>query len=190
MEKVRLLRHDMRHYTQTAGVLLKEGNIKGALEFLEKYDELFEKTKVQTYCKSAVLNTVLSYYIDAAKKDGIDVKTRLNIAESLPVEEGELAIVFANAIENAHQACMQLPQKDRQISITFLSSPQFVLEIANTCEGEILFDENHIPITKKQGHGYGTQSIAAFARKNHALLNYKVENGMFRMQVLLQKPEK
>lgn len=187
LNQVKILRHDLRHYTKTVGALLKEGDVGEAIKVLEGYDQLFEKTRVREYCKNVVINTVLSYYIAYAEKMGIEVKTRLEIADEIPVDTDELACVFANAMDNACRACLRLPEGEKkQITITFLSNPHCIFEISNTCDGEILFDENHIPITEEDGHGYGTQSILAFVRKNHALLNYKVENGIFSIQILLQ----
>lgn len=187
MEKVRILRHDMRHYAQIMGALLKEGNVEEALAVLESYETFFEKTEVKVYCHNVIMNVVLSYYIACAQAKGIEVKTKLDIPEELPVDEEALATVFSNAIENACHACEKIPEgQKKEISITFLSSPRLVFEIANTYAGEIKFDENHTPIAEEENHGYGTKSIVEFARQHGAVLNYKAEDGMFCMQILLQ----
>lgn len=188
MEQIRILKHDMRHYTQTLGALLKEERLTEALHVLDTYDDLFSKTNVKIYCKNIVINTVLSYYIAHATECGIKVTTKLDIADELPVDSEELAIVFANAFENACHACAGIPEsREKSIHITFLSSPHFILELSNTCNESVVLDNNHIPATSEPGHGYGTQSISAFAVKNHAILNYKVENGIFSLRLLLQK---
>ena len=110
---------------------------------------------------------------------------RLDIPEKITVDEVELSTVFANGIENAQQACKKLPVgANKLIEIICVSNPTFVLEIANTCSGSILLDKNGLPVSKDEGHGIGTQSIAAFVKKHNAILDYKMDNSMFRVRIL------
>lgn len=186
-EKTTILRHDMRHYIQNIVVLMQNGDTDAAYEFIGKFDDMFEQTKITCYCENKTLNAILNYYIEIAKKDGITVKSRLDIPKKIHVDEIELSTVFANAIENARHACLGLPDgADKIIELVCVSKPHFVLEIANTYGGTILLDKNGLPISKDAGHGIGTQSIAAFVKKHNAMLDYKTENGMFRVRILLK----
>lgn len=185
-ERTTILRHDMRHYIQNISVLLQSGDTDAVYEFISKYDDMFEQTKITRYCENKTLNAILNYHIECAKKDGITVKNRLDIPKKIPVDEIELSTVFANAIENARDACQRLPVgADKIIELVCVSKPHFVLEIANTYSGSILLDKNGLPISKNEGHGIGTQSIAAFVKKHGAMLDYKAECGMFRVRILL-----
>ena len=39
---------------------------------------------------------------------------------------------------------------------------EYLMEVSNTFNNAILWDENHIPVSPDQGHGYGVQSIIDF----------------------------
>ena len=76
---------------------------------------------------------------------------------------------------------------ERKISV--VCSPvgsQLFIEITNTYTGKILFNpETGYPETRAEDHGFGTQSISAFARRYGGLLKYKAENGLFSMRLIL-----
>lgn len=176
----------MRHYIQNISTLLQSGNPNSAIEFIGKLEKDFDNTSIKKYCENQVLNAILVYYIENAKKEGIKVFTRLDIPQKIPVDEIELSTVFANAIENACNACRKLPaQSSKLIEITCVSNPHFVLEIANTYIEQVSFDENDYPISKNNGHGIGTQSIAAFVKKHDAIFDYQTDKGIFKLRILL-----
>ena len=185
-EKTNILKHDMRHYIQNISALLQSGNSQATMQFINKIEKGFENTTIIKYCDNQVLNAILTYYIENAKEEGISVRTRLDIPEKISFDEIELSTVFANAIENACNACRKLPVGlNKSIELTCVSKPRFVLEISNTYIGTTIFDKNGMPTSKNNGHGIGTQSIVAFVKNHNALLDYQTENGMFKLRILL-----
>lgn len=187
MKQIRILRHDMRHFAQSITTLLKEGDLSGAASFLECFDNLFEQTTLPSFCENQLLNPLLAAQIQNARDKGITVATKLNIPNDISIDAIELSIVFANAIENAIHACENMPEKSkRHIKIVCICHPKFLLEISNTYVGKIRFDSSHLPVSSNADHGYGTKSILAFCEKYHGFLEYKAENGIFRLRILIE----
>ena len=56
------------------------------------------------------------------------------------MDEGELAIVLANALENAIHANLALPRDQREIRCKMVGTPGVMLELSNPCAGNIAFD--------------------------------------------------
>ena len=185
-EKIRIYRHDMRHYMRSVLTLLESSNAESAIDLVKKCDDLFEHAKLIEYCENTTVNAILSYYLRDAEQDNIQVKYRLDIPEHLPVDAVELSTVFANAIENACNACRNLPEgAQKTIELTCVSRPHFIFEIANTYNGIIKLDENSVPLASETGHGIGTQSIVAFAKKYHATLDYQTDGCWFKLRMLI-----
>lgn len=185
-KKTTILHHDMRHYIQNIAAILKSDGIVAAMGFLGQFDVMFEQKTITRYCENLTINAILNYYLELAKKQGVTVSTHLEIAEKMPVDGIELSAVFANAIENALVACEKLPKEaERFIELTCISKPHFVLEIANTYNGEVLLDRTGLPMSREEGHGIGTRSIDAFAKKHNAILDYQTENGLFKLRILM-----
>ena len=153
---------------------------------MAEYEEDIEKTKVVRYSKSPIIDAVLSVYIRKAEQSGIDVKMGFAFPDTFEASETELATALANAIENAINACVKLPPKDRHIEIKVLSKPKFMIMVRNSFAGQVEFDENGIPESREDGHGFGTRSIAAFCEKIGGHYQFKAEGTVFTLFMYLK----
>ena len=177
-------RHDFRHKLQTISRMVEMKKYDELLTIIAKYNEALDQTKVKKYCENAVLDAVLSSYLYKAEQRGIQVTAAIGFAEQLPVSDIELATALANAIENAIHACEKL-DGERHIEIKAISTPQFMLEVSNTFDGEVRFDEEGIPVNEAEGHGIGARSIVAFCDKYDAFYEFKVQGDRFILRMML-----
>lgn len=183
-EDVRIQRHDLRHQLQAVAELVAQGNRDAALEFLDAAQKRLNEQKVVRWCRPAVLDAVFSAYFGQAQKQGIRVQATIALQDALPVDEDGLAIVIANALENAIHACQELPAGQRKIRCKMVDAPGIMLEISNPCAGGLSFDSNGLPVAQRKGHGLGVQSIAAFCKKTGAVCHFDFKDGWFRMMLV------
>ena len=184
-EETRLMRHDMRHRFQTVAELVGRGEDQRALAFIGAAQRKLDEGKPVRWCGPALLDAVFASYFGQAQRQRVRVEADIRLQEPLPVDEGELAIVFANALENAIHACAELPEGERKIVCKCINRPRLMFEVANTCVGEVRLDQNGLPVTGRRGHGMGTRSIAAFCEKHGAVCSYEQKDGWFRIQLIL-----
>lgn len=184
-EGIRIQRHDLRHQLQTVMELVSRGDRESALEFLDAAQKRLDEQKEIRWCRPPVLDAVFSSYFGQAKNHGISVEAKISLPDALPVDEGELAIVLANALENAIHANLKLPEEQRQIRCKIVGTPSVMLELSNPCTEKISFDSNGLPVAQREGHGLGVQSISAFCRKNGAVCQFDLTDGWFRLRVVL-----
>ena len=184
-DAIRTERHDLRHRLQTVTELVSRGDREATLEFLDTARKRLDERKEIRWCRPPVLDAVFSSYFDQAKQQDIRVEAEISLPEKLPVDEGELAIVFANALENAIHANMELPIEQRRLRCRGIGYPNIMAEIVNPFLGAVEFDKDGYPISAKEGHGLGTQSIRFFCEKYGAVCQYEAENGLFSFRVIL-----
>ncbi|MBM6925961.1 sensor histidine kinase [Pseudoflavonifractor phocaeensis] len=184
-DAIRTERHDLRHRLQAVAELVSRGDKDAALDFLDAAQKRLVEQKELRWCRPPVLDAVFSSYFDQAQNQGISVDAKISLSDTLSVNEGELAIVLANALENAIHANLDLPQDQRQIRCKIAGTPSIILEISNPCAGNISFDDSGLPMAKKEGHGLGVQSISAFCRKNGAVCQFDQTDGWFRLRLVL-----
>ena len=184
-DAIRTERHDLRHRFQAVAQLVSRGDREEALAFLAAAQKRLDDKKAIRWCRPPVLDAVFSSYFDQAQNQGIPVEAKIALPDELPVDEGELAIVAANALENAIHANLELPGERRRIRCKMVSSPGVMLEISNPCAGDVVFDSNGLPVTQKEGHGLGVQSISAFCRKHGAVCQFDLTDGWFRLRLVL-----
>lgn len=177
--KFRVERHNFRHKMKTIISLLESEQYEECHMLLEEYNESLEKTKIRRFCQHSVIDAVLSSYIRRAEAKSIKLTYGFAFPDVIPVNETELATAIANALENAINACEKLEPEKRYIDIKVLDRPCFIIQIANSYEGDIVFDEDNIPVNEEQDHGFGTRYIAAFCQKDNGFYQFKAENGRF-----------
>ncbi|MBR3751293.1 MAG: GHKL domain-containing protein [Clostridia bacterium] len=184
-EKFRVERHNFRHKLKTIAGMIKKEQYSECLSLLEDFEEALDRTKVQRYCQHAVLDATLSSYLTRAQNKGIELDYGFAFPDELPVNESELAIAIANAMENAINACEGLAPEKRFIQIKAIDHPRLMLRIVNSYEGHIEFDEHDIPINHHHDHGFGTRYIAAFCDKNNGFCQFNADGEKFTLMINL-----
>lgn len=182
---IRTERHDLRHRLQTVSELIARGDKDLALDFLDSSQKRLDAQKEIRWCRPPVLDAVFSSYFEQAQLQNIRVEANLSLPDTLPVDEAELAVVLANALENAIHANMKLPGKQRQICCKMVGTPTLLLNVSNPYVGEIALDHEGFPVAQQEGHGLGMQSISAFCRKHGAVCQFELTDGWFRLMLVL-----
>lgn len=182
---IRIQRHNLRHQLQTVTELVTRGDREAALDFLAAAQSRLNEQKEVRWCSPPVLDAVFSSYFNQARNQGIRVDATVSLPDTLPVDEGELAIVLANALENAIHANKELPPGQREIRCRMVGTPSVMLELSNPCASPVSLDEKGLPVARQAGHGLGVQSIFSFCRKNGAVYQFTQADGWFRLRLVL-----
>ncbi len=190
LNDAQIYRHDMKHHIHVLNAMLHENNPKEAEKYLSKLSDRLNDTVIEKHCENYVVNAILSFYISKAREEGIEVKCRADIPADLNMEDMELGTVFSNAMDNAITACCKIEDRaGRKISVDCRDHfGQLNIQISNTYAAEVRFDGEY-PISNGEGHGFGTRSIAAIAKKYGGIFSFTAENGLFVTTVLLAEPD-
>jgi len=182
-QKMRGWRHDYRHHIQTMKVHMANGEIEEISAYLDMLDN--DLTNVETVIKTgnrmadAILNSKLSL---AAQKE-ITVKAEANIPVSLTVSELDLCTVIGNLLDNAMDACTELPVSERLIRIYMEMKGNYLyISVTNTAGGK---KKNSFRTTKGEGHGFGLKRIDMIVEKYGGYITRASEDGAFSTEVLL-----
>ena len=187
----RIFRHDLRHFLQLLQSSALAGDTAQLLKVVGTMDQDLTQLagigQLHRYTGSALIDTVLSLTAAQAADQGIDFTVSLTIPEDLPVDMTEFAVVLSNALENALTACSNLPRETPRF-IRVVDGGcigPFFLAIENTIAAPVALDPTTgLPTTDQPGHGYGTESIAAFVQKYHAVLDYQQTKSTFALRLL------
>lgn len=180
-------RHDFRHKMRTIAALAEKSDLAAINQAIAAYSKALPEPAPDYYCDHKILDAVLAFYLGAAKRKGIRVTTKLIFPESLPVNETDLATVLANALENAIQACERIEMPRRYIEVKSITHPQFMLQVRNSFDGLIAFDEDGIPLTARKGHGFGTRSIAAFCKQTNTFYEFGAAENEFTLRLIFHR---
>lgn len=186
LNAAQIYRHDMKHHINALSALLHENNLGEAEKYLGKLSDRLNDTVIEQYCENYVVNAILSSYISKAREEGIEVTCKADVSADMKMEELELGAIFANAMDNAITACGKIEdQAHRKISVDCREHcGQIYIQISNAFAGEVKFDGEY-PVSNREGHGFGTRSIAAIAQKYGGVFSFAAEEGRFVTTVIL-----
>ncbi|MDD3414261.1 MAG: ATP-binding protein [Lachnospiraceae bacterium] len=177
--------HDRRHFNNVLLELLEQGETGEAVALLQNQNQAVPKIS-KVYCENPAINAAVCHYEGLAKQADIPAEIALDIPGDLNVDALEFSMVVSNLMENAIQACGMLPRNQAPfVRFTCKSVGRLLVEMENPCTEGTTLDENGHPFTREDGHGIGSKSVAAFAKKYGGELLYKVENGTFRVRLLV-----
>lgn len=181
--KMRGWRHDYRHHIQAMKVHAAKGELASIVSYLDMLDD--DLTNVETVVKTgnrmadAILNSKLSL---AAERE-ITVRTDTNIPVALSMSELDLCIVIGNLMDNAMEACMELPAEKRLIRLYMEMKGNYLyLALTNTAGGR---KKQSFKTTKGSGHGLGISRIDAIVKKYGGYVTRASEDEAFSTEILL-----
>ncbi len=201
--EVRRLKHDLANHIQVFSALPEDKRAAYAKEL--SGNAAFAQSFA--YCGDATVNAVLTVKKSVMERCHIRLKTEIDIPETLPYDKTELCALYANALDNAIEACLKLEEGQREISLkSKVGKGLFCLEISNPdpdAEKERCADRANkrgsfaagegakhgaLPPTSKQdqgNHGFGLQSIREIVKRYHGQMEIKRENGGFELFLYL-----
>lgn len=142
--QTRALWHDLNKYLRAAKAETAPS------EALAQLQTMLDDATAIVDVGSPVVNVILNEYAQSAKALGIELRLKVQVPETLFVSAADLYILIGNTMDNAIDACRDLPQPQRLIDLT-LRTHQDVLyyRLANPYDG---------PVTKLsrdplRGHG-------------------------------------
>lgn len=181
--KMRGWRHDYRHHIQTMKVHAANGEYGEIDKYLDMLDD--DLTNVETVIKTGnkMADAILNSKLSMAKEKEIKVKAEAKIPVSLTISELDLCIVIGNLLDNAIDACMELPVEDRLIRIYMEMKGNYLyLALTNTAKGK---KKKHFLTTKGEGHGFGLTRVDGIVKKYGGYITRASEDEAFSTEVLL-----
>lgn len=185
-QRTTLYRHDMRHYLSLIDACLSDNNKEAAQKYIADVENAIKDTVVERYCSNYTVNLILSSYIAKAVNADIQVETKIDLPEKSPISDMDLCVIFANAIENATNACKKIPSiEDRMLSIICKTrNDKLLIQFANSYAGQIRFVDD-MPVSPVENHGLGTKSIAAVAQKYGGIYSFDARDNVFNTYIIL-----
>lgn len=182
---ISLLRHDMRHFLAAISAYIDSGEYDKAKEYINGIDFYIDKTSIHRYCKNEAVNMIISSYEMVIKENDIDFRQSVRIPEQLQVSDVDLTSILSNALENAVNAVLSLEPEKRRIELDLkMNGDKLLISVKNMfAEKPVIVDG--MPISRKEGHGFGTQSICYVTEKLNGNCQFSVKDDWFILRAVL-----
>ncbi len=192
-EETRAFRHDMRNNLNLLAELLRKKEYEKAESYIADLTGGLAELSPRIVTGDDMLDSLISSKLAELEKKNIALTVDGVIEGGLDWKPIDICAVFANAIDNAAQACEQMPEeKERYIRITFRKTQlQRVISIINSTaetveDAELLSGKRRYTTKKdKSNHGFGLGNIRRTAEKYGGIVKISAEENEFRLTIVL-----
>lgn len=170
--EIRKIRHDLKNHLSGLLGMVQTGQISEAEKYIMQMLDVSAGDRPEEVSRTGniVVDSLINHAYAVAQKDNIQFNINVLVPASLPFESGHLVIVLGNLLENALEACRDIPDGKGFICLDISYSKDiFQLCIKNNYQTKRKKDNiGHYLTTKDDTiyHGLGLSSI------NHAVVNY------------------
>ena len=187
IEEARQARHDLRHQLNQISMLVEEGDMEGLRGFLARSVSRIPSLETR-FCENSAADSVVGYYCGLCGREEIPIHVRLDLPETLPVDEMDLCLVLSNLLENALEASLRTAAVRRQITVTaYLHASRLLLiEVENPFDGAVKEKDGVFRSSKRKGDGVGLQSVRHIAERSGGASTFTYQDGVFRARVMLR----
>jgi sensor histidine kinase regulating citrate/malate metabolism len=199
--EIRGMRHDMKNHLSNMRLLMKQNSFENSesstelSEYMSRMGETLEKLDFVFKTGNSVSDVVIHQAYVKARRDGIRFSSEFFYPTTLDINTYDLAVILQNALENACEACIAVPEEKRFIDIrSRIKGEMFFVEVNNSYTGTISIDsQTGLPPTSKTdggAHGLGLANIQRTAGKHQGDISIQLteKDGIlvFRLTVALQ----
>ena len=177
----RKMTHDYRAQLSTLSELLEDGDWENAKAYLSEMKTRQSERVLLVNTHNAAIDAVLNQKGYAGRRQGIDIRFRVNDLSALELPRVDVTIVLANLSDNAMEACSQMPQTERWVSVQILYGHEMLsISIVNPSR-PVQIIGGQIVTTKPDPllHGFGLQNVEDILEKYHAEYTFSFDDGRF-----------
>ena len=130
----------------------------------------------------AALDALLNQKALVAKNRKIDIQFSVNDLSGVKINTVDLTILISNTLDNAIEACVKLPEDDRQIFVKVLLEEDVLFYSVRNRSLPVDVPPGQMPATTKEPvslHGYGLQNVKTTLDKYHSLYAIHYADGWF-----------
>ena len=180
------LRHDMKQHLVCLQKLLLE-NLRA--EALDTIAELIGSAERKGALKSNTGNIVVDALVNHAWSEAvekkIDFQVRLDSLSGVVIPNAELCILLGNALDNALEASLYLPEDQRAVWVEICYAKKCLLiSLRNRYAGELKLRGSRLQSRKgEKGHGIGIFSMQKAATKLGGTMTIEDSDGVFSLEI-------
>ncbi|MDO4647776.1 MAG: ATP-binding protein [Eubacteriales bacterium] len=183
--------HDLKHQIE---ILRRESNSDEKLKYLDKMERDIRQYEAQNKTGNNILDIILTSKSLSCQRHHTELTVVADGSLIGFMDAMDISSLFGNALDNAIESVRRIENySERLIHLTIVQQKSFVhITVENRYVGEIRF-RNGLPVTTKSMevgyHGFGVKSIKSTVEKYGGSLTVSADNGWFRLNILIARPQ-
>ncbi len=184
--KMRGWRHDYHNHIQTLKAYMSMRQYEEASAYMDRLEN--DLVNVDTVLKTGnvMVDAILNSKLTLIQGRNIRVDATATVPDNISISDIDLSVLIGNLMDNAMEACAQLPEAERFIRVYIdVIKQQLYISVINSMPGKARKKGARFLSDKEGHHGFGLLRIDDIVAKHSGYLNRQSENGVFATEVML-----
>ena len=186
--EVRSIRHDISDKLVAISGFLEKGMVQEAIDHINGINDRIRRTEDVTDTGIPPVDAILSAKIAKSKESGIQIVHKIHIENAIVIDQFDIAILLANALDNAIEGITRSKDVDRVISLDIKCVHEYISILVENYTSEPVSDDFRSSKADKEYHGFGIAHMKAIALKHNGDIHpsFDPATGKFMLTVLLR----
>ena len=188
-ENLRILRHEVKNQYAYIKLLLERQDYRSAEEFFGEMSMHANPTFLHVNSGNHLVDDIVNLELSRAAAAGVDVDSRIAVPPELPFEEMDLASLLMNLLDNAIEACADVPAGRKCVRLALIADQgSLIVNVSNpAAAAPTVVEDGRLRTTKTDAdlHGYGTGIVRKIAEKYDGVADFSYADGVFTAKVML-----
>lgn len=178
--ETRALFHDINKYLQAMRALVHSANSDAASQVLSEAQELCNDLSSVIDVGNSVISVILTEYQDIMEENDITFSYDVSVPNELGITAVEAYVILGNTLDNAIEACIDLPESERHINLQLRVFHDMIFyQLQNP------FSPQKSIRKKGSKHGFGLQNVHRCVEKHKGDMEISKDNGIFSINLRL-----
>lgn len=182
-------RHDFKNHLICINEYAQNQDYTRLIEYIQTLqNEDYNNIQKKIISGNSIIDVLVSYKIELAKKYNIQIETNIEIPEKMPYSDFDICVIITNSLDNAIEALknfenrkiIRLVIKYTHSNLYICVSNPYIGEINTNSEGKLLTSKKN-----KSEHGIGITSIQKAVSNYNGLVKIHTNNGNFKIEAIL-----
>ena len=184
-DELRKFRHDLNNHMISVEALIDEGKYDEVKKYFSEVKGIFISSNPEVKTGNTIVSAIASDYI--AKYPDVKLNWNGMFPDELTISNTDICTMFSNVLGNAFENSDKC-KDDKTVDVTVETiSNSMIVTVRNTVAEKAVMKNDAFVTSKadKNSHGLGTQNIKKCVELNNGMVEYKFDESMFEVKIIL-----
>ena len=187
-QELKAMRHDLKNEIIALSGLLRENRVNEALEYLTRTEARIRATEDVVDTGFPAIDAIVNNKIRKAAENGTPIHYKMIVEDGFYIDQFDMAIVLANALDNAMEAVLKSTGIITDIHAVVSSRTDYITILVENYTSERV--DKRLRTTKEdaENHGFGLRQMEIIAKKydGDLIADFDEESRKFSLRIILR----